>query len=63
MQQLMSASSFVSISSHLQVLASLERTDATFELLRRARHVCSEAERVFAFQAACEGACCSTVTT
>jgi galactokinase len=40
----------------LKVLGSLGRTEATFELLKRARHVCSEAERVYAFQAACAGA-------
>ncbi len=42
----------------LKVLASVGREEATFELLKRARHVCSEAERVFLLQKACgaEGA-------
>ena len=40
----------------LRVLASLPRDEPALELLKRARHVCSEAERVFAFQAACGGA-------
>jgi N-acetylgalactosamine kinase len=39
----------------LKVIASLDRNSAELELQKRARHVCSEAERVFAFQAACEG--------
>jgi N-acetylgalactosamine kinase len=39
----------------LKVLASVGGGEPAFELLKRARHVCSEAERVFALQAACAG--------
>jgi len=39
----------------LKVLASVAREEPAFELLKRARHVCSEAERVWALEAACKG--------
>ena len=39
----------------LRVLRSLARGDKALELRKRARHVCSESARVFAFQAACGG--------
>jgi N-acetylgalactosamine kinase len=39
----------------LRVLASIGASEKAFELRKRARHVCSEAERVFQLQAACEG--------
>ena len=39
----------------LKVVASLSPTEPALELRKRARHVCSEAERVYAFQAACDG--------
>jgi N-acetylgalactosamine kinase len=39
----------------LRVLGSIGEEEAAFELLKRARHVCSEAERVFQLQAACGG--------
>ncbi len=42
----------------LRVLASVGADEPAFELLKRARHVCSEADRVFALERACgaEGA-------
>jgi N-acetylgalactosamine kinase len=39
----------------LKVLGSVGRDEPAFELLKRARHVASEADRVFKFQEACEG--------
>lgn len=39
----------------LKVLGSVTSDEKAFELLKRARHVASEAERVFQLQAACEG--------
>ena len=39
----------------LKVLGSVGRDEPAFELLKRARHVCSEADRVWALEAACKG--------
>ena len=36
-------------------LTASSLANAALELRKRARHVCSEAERVYAFQAACAG--------
>lgn len=39
----------------LKVINSVAADEPAFELLKRARHVCSEAERVYQLKAACEG--------
>ena len=39
----------------LRVLASVGAEEPAFELLKRARHVCSEADRVFLLEKACGG--------